>query len=223
MGLVELLALGAFVFALYAQYAVVSTARRFFAVPCRAGVTGSEAAREVLSLAGLRFVRVERVGGFLTDHYDPRAMALRLSPEVYAGSSLGALGVAAHEAGHAVQHMLGYGPFVLRARLAPVAGLGSQAAVPLFLLGMLIGWRGLVDLGLLLFFGAVAFTAVTLPVEFDASRRALEALKDSGLLAPGEEAGVKAVLRAAALTYVAALAVAATQFLRMLALSRRSD
>lgn len=218
------LAVLAFGFALWAQYKVMSAFRRYSRVPAGVGLTGAEVAARILQAAGLYDVRVEPVRGMLSDHYDPRTRTLRLSPEVYGTPSVAALGVAAHEAGHALQHRENYAPLALRNAIVPVAGIGSQLGIWLFVIGMFLGQAGglLMDLGILMFLGVVAFTLVTLPVEFDASRRAVAALQAHGLVTPRELDGVKAVLGAAALTYVAAAASAIVELLRLVAIRNMS-
>jgi Zn-dependent membrane protease YugP len=182
------------------------------------GYTGARAAAELLRRQGLTDVRVERVQGFLADHYDPRRKVLRLSPDVHDGSSLAALGVAAHEAGHALQHHDRYAPLVLRSAVVPLASFGTNAAIILFMIGLVASLPTLMDLGILLFLGYVVFARVTLPVEFNASRRAVALLRGQGFVLPHETAGVRAVLNAAALTYVAAAAMAVLQLLRLVLL-----
>lgn len=219
-----LFVLPAFLFALYAQARVRSAAERFSRVMASIGKTGAQVAEELLRAAGIRDVEVSRAQGYLSDHYDPRQRVLRLSPAVHDGYSLTALGVAAHETGHALQHATGYAPLAFRNRLVPVANLGSQAAFPLFIVGLFMGSGTLMNVGLILFLGAVIFTAITLPVEYNASSRALAALEAGGYLrTEGEMRGARAVLDAAALTYVAALAMALAQLLRMLMLARSRE
>lgn len=213
-----LFVLPAALFSFWAQARVVRAFRRYSRVPARAGLTGAEVAKELLSLAGVRGVRVSAVPGELSDHYNPRARELRFSEAVYGGCSVAALGVAAHEAGHAIQHAVGYGPLALRSALAPAVGFGSRLAVPVVFAGLVLGWEPLLDLGVLLVGAVVVFAAVTLPVEYDASRRALAELEAGGFAAGGELAAVREVLGAAALTYVAALAAAVAQLLRLLLL-----
>ncbi|MCS7236283.1 MAG: zinc metallopeptidase [Armatimonadota bacterium] len=218
------LAVAAFGFALWAQFKVMSAFQRYSRVPAGVGLTGAQVAERILHVAGLYDVRVEPVRGMLSDHYDPRHRVLRLSPEVYGTPSVAALGVAAHEAGHALQHRENYAPLALRNAIVPVAGIGSQLGIWLFVIGMFLGQAGgwLMDVGILLFLGVVAFTLVTLPVEFDASRRAVAALQAHGLVTPRELDGVKAVLGAAALTYVAAAASAIVELLRLVAIRNMS-
>jgi Zn-dependent membrane protease YugP len=219
-----LLAIAGFVFALWAQFKVRSAFGRYSRVPTATGLTGAAAAERVLASYGLRGVRIEPVEGMLTDHYDPRTRVIRLSPEVYGSNSVAALGVAAHEAGHALQHKDNYAPLALRNAIVPVAGIGSQLGIWLFFIGMILGQAGgwLMDVGILLFVGVVAFTLITLPVEFDASRRAVAVLQGNGLITPGESQGVRAVLNAAAMTYVAAAAMAIIELLRLIALRNMS-
>ena len=206
--------------ALYAQFKVTSTFNRFKQVPSRTGLTGAQVARMILDGNGCRDVRIEHVRGSLTDHYDPRDNVLRLSDEVYASRSIAALGVAAHEAGHAIQDAKDYVPMRIRANLVPLANIGSQAATPLFMLGLLFSWEPLLKVGILCFAFAVLFYLVTLPVEFNASGRAVAVLSQSYL--PADEVkGVKAVLSAAALTYVASALQAVLQLLRLVLLANR--
>jgi len=217
----------AFVFSMYAQIRVQSAFASFSKVAAGSGLTGAQAARALLDRNGLREVPVEIVTGRLSDHYDPRTRRLRLSPDVYHGQSLAALGVAAHETGHAAQHGRGYLPLSFRNSLFPVANIGSTMAMPLFFIGLIFGGSAsllLMNLGIVLFTAAVVFQVVTLPVEFNASHRALAMLETSGVLRRGTELdGAGKVLRAAALTYLAATAVSLVTLLRLLLLrgSRR--
>ena len=211
-----ILVLPALFFAMYAQFKVRSTFQRYLRERSYAGLTGQQIARQILNDNGLHNVSVERVGGQLTDHYDPRSGSVRLSAEVYNGTSVAALGVAAHEVGHAVQHARGYAPLALRTNLFPVANIGSQMAIPLFLIGYLVSFDVLMLVGIWFFIAALGFQLVTLPVEFNASKRALGFLDAGGYLNRAEVPKAKAVLNAAALTYVAAVAVSATQLLRLL-------
>ena len=210
--------------ALYAQFKVSSAFNKWKQVPSRTGLTGARIARMILDANGAGDVRIERVQGSLTDHYDPSNNVLRLSDEVYASGSVAALGVAAHEAGHAIQDARDYAPLRIRSTMAPVANIGSMAAVPLFMLGLVFSWEPLLKIGILCFSLAVLFYVVTLPVEFNASGRAVAVLSES-YLPEDEMRGVKAVLSAAALTYVAAALQAVLQLLRLLLLanSRRRD
>ena len=219
-----LLLIPGLILALYAQLKVSSTYARYKKVHSGTGLTGAQIARQILDTNGCGSVRIERVPGSLTDHYDPENGVLRLSEEVYASRSIAALGVAAHEAGHAIQDATDYGPMRIRATLVPVANIGSSAAIPLFMLGLIFSWEPLLKIGILCFSLAVLFYLVTLPVEFNASGRAV-ALLSSGYLPQDEVKGVKKVLSAAALTYVAAALQAILQLLRLvlLAHSRRRD
>ncbi|MBI5836035.1 MAG: zinc metallopeptidase [Candidatus Eisenbacteria bacterium] len=213
-----LLVLPALALALFAQWRVKSTFRRLSEVPSAAGRTGREVAESLLAANGISGVTVQEVPGQLTDNFDPRNRTVNLSEEIYNGTSVAALGVAAHEIGHVIQHEQGYAPIRMRDAIVPVAGLGSNLAFPLFLIGMLFG-RGmgvwLMDLGIALFGMAVLFHVVTLPTEFDASKRALQQLEGRGILASSEIGGARQVLNAAALTYVAAATMALLQLLRL--------
>lgn len=210
--------------ALYAQFKVSSTYNKWKTVRSRSGMTGAQAARIILDGNGCRDVRIEQVPGSLTDHYDPQDNVLRLSSEVYSSSSVAALGVAAHEAGHAIQDAQEYAPLRIRGALVPVANIGSTAALPLFMLGLLASWEPLVNIGIACFALSVLFYVVTLPVEFNASGRAVAIFRE-GSMPDDELRGVKAVLSAAALTYVAAALQAVLQLVRLLLIagSRRRD
>lgn len=203
------------ILALYAQLKVSSTYEKWRREDSVTGLTGAQIARRILDQNGAGDVRVEAVAGKLTDHYDPQDGVLRLSSEVYGSRSIAALGVAAHEAGHAIQDAQDYAPLRIRSSLVPLANIGSGAAVPLFMLGLLFSWQPLVKIGVLCFSLAVLFYLVTLPVEFNASSRAVAVLA-GGYLPEGEVRGVKAVLSAAALTYVAAALQALLQLLRLI-------
>ncbi|NLJ79747.1 MAG: zinc metallopeptidase [Firmicutes bacterium] len=213
-----ILVLPALLLAMYAQFKVNSTFNRYLRERSNAGLTGAQAARRILDDNGLHNVSVEMARGQLSDHYDPRSQTVRLSQTVYGGSSVAALGVAAHEVGHAVQHSRNYLPLGIRNNLFPVANLGSQMAFPLFMLGFLFSFDTLMLVGIWFFVAALVFQIVTLPVEFNASRRAINFLDSGGYLNRAEMPKAKAVLRAAALTYVASTAVAATQLIRLLIL-----
>ena len=184
------------------------------------GITGAQAAAYLLRVNNINDVRIERVSGSLTDHYDPSSKVLRLSESVYGKTSIAAVGVAAHETGHAIQHAVGYGPLVLRSTLVPVANIGSSAGPVLALLGIIFSWNFLLNLGILLFGCAVLFYLVTLPVEFNASSRAVAILGKTGVMSPQELSGVKKVLSAAALTYVASALTAVANLLRLILISR---
>ena len=204
----------AILIALWAQIKVKAAFATYSRVRSSSGITGAEAAAKVLHEADIRDVKIERVGGFLSDHYDPSRKTLRLSPRVYDSNSLAAVGVAAHEAGHAIQHAHNYGPLGLRTALVPTASIGSWLAFPLVLLGILMHAAHLALLGLIVFCAVVLFQLVTLPVEFNASSRAKVALMNTGVIVGREEErGVSAVLTAAGLTYVAAALTAVMQLL----------
>ena len=221
-----ILILPAMLFAMWAQARVQRAFNSCSRIRARSGVTGAEVARDILNRSGLNHVRVEQISGMLQDHYDPRVETLRLSPQVYGSSSLAALGVAAHEAGHAIQHDENYVPLAIRSSLVPIASFGSRLAFPLFLIGLIFSQTGLgwlMTVGIWLFVAAVAFSIATLPVEYDASRRALALLTQGGYVAQEELPYTKEVLSAAGMTYLASTAVALTQLLRLLVLrgSRR--
>lgn len=189
------------------------------------GLTGAEAARRILNAAGITDVQIVPVSGSLTDHYDPRSKTVRLSEDIYGQTSLAAVGVAAHECGHAIQHHIDYAPLSIRSALVPVANFGSTLSWPLFFAGLIFSIQPLLTLGIVLFSFAVLFQLVTLPVELNASSRALHMLESTGILSRDENSGARKVLRAAALTYVAALASSILQLLRLIILAggRRSD
>lgn len=214
--------LPALIFALWAQVNVKSTFSKYSRVPSDRGMTGYDAARLILDKNGLTNVRIEQVSGDLTDHYDPKGNVIRLSETVCGVKTAAAVGVAAHEAGHAVQYAQSYAPIKIRSAIIPVTNLASTAAFPLFLIGILFSFSTLAYIGVLLFGASVVFQLVTLPVEFNASRRAVSALEDSGMSEDSVKAARK-VLTAAALTYVAALASAIGNFLRLLAIAKRND
>jgi uncharacterized protein len=218
----------------WASWRIRATFARYSQVPSRRGLTGADVARRLLDEHGAHDVQIEAVRGSLVDHYDPRTRVLRLSTDVYGSNSVAALGVAAHEAGHALQHAQGYGPIHLRAALVPIASIGSNVSWIMFLVGMLLYasipavGKGLILGGIVLFSAFVLFTLVTLPVEFDASRRAVRALEQGGYLEGEELVGATRVLRAAAYTYLAAALSAILQLLYLLIRSgllggRRSD
>ncbi len=211
---------------IYAQTKIQSTYNRYSKVHNRRGYTGAQTATQLLMDAGIYDVRVERVAGNLTDHYDPTHKVLRLSEGVYDSDSIAALGVAAHETGHAIQHDVGYVPLTLRSIMVPVTNISSRLAMPLILIGLLFSSRSyspLITLGILLFAVAVLFSFVTLPVEFNASKRALDLLESKSFLDSDEIVGARSVLSAAALTYVASAAVALAQLLRLMAIFGRRD
>jgi len=209
--------------ALWAQYKVKSTFAQYSRVASDRGMTGYDAARLILDANGLRDISVTKVAGELTDHYDPSAGQICLSDAVYGVPSAAAVGVAAHEAGHAVQHAVGYVPMQIRSSLVPIANFGSRLSVPLILLGILMAFETLAYAGVILFFATVLFQLVTLPVEFNASRRALEALEGAGTVSAEGLQAAKNVLTAAALTYVTSLLVSVGNLLRLLTIVRRND
>jgi Zn-dependent membrane protease YugP len=216
----------ALIFAFWAQWKVQHTYAKFQKVPAANGMTGRDMAALIMRNNGVQDVVVEPVGGVLSDHYDPRVKKVRLSEHNFYDRSIASVAVAAHEVGHVLQHQQGYVPLQMRSAIAPVAQFGSMLAFPLFFVGFIFGHGSLIwlmDLGILFFTGAVLFQVITLPVEFDASKRALAQLTSSGAVAPQEVAMAKQVLDAAALTYVAAAAMAALQLLRLVILrdSRR--
>ena len=203
-------------FALWAQSRVNSTFSRYSKVHNLRGLTGAQAAEAVLRANGVTNVGIEYVSGKLTDHYDPRTNVIRLSGSVYSSTSVASVGVAAHEAGHAVQYAVGYSPIKLRAAIIPLTQAGATAAFPLILLGLVLNFGALIYVGIAAFALSTVFQLVTLPVELDASRRALQTIQQNGLLTADEYPMAKKTLNAAALTYVAALAVSLAQLLRLL-------
>lgn len=205
---------------IWAQIKVKSTFASYSQKINSRGITGAQAAAYLLRVNNINDVRIERVSGSLTDHYDPSSKVLRLSESVYGKTSIAAVGVAAHETGHAIQHAVGYGPLALRSTLVPVANIGSSAGPVLVLLGIIFSWNFLLNLGILLFGCAVLFYLVTLPVEFNASSRAVAILGKTGVMSPQELSGVKKVLSAAALTYVASALTAVANLLRLILISR---
>lgn len=224
------LVLPAIILAMVAQGKVSSTFNKYSRVPSRIGITGAEAARRIMEQNGIYDVSIERVSGNLTDHYDPSKKVLRLSDSVYSSSSIAAVGVAAHETGHAIQHARGYAPLSLRSLMVPLANIGSRLSMPLILLGLIFSFSSrmgdsLITLGIVLFGLSVVFTVITLPVEFNASKRAIACLGDSRILYEDEIEGAKKVLSAAAMTYVASTAVALANFLRLIVVfgGRRRD
>lgn len=208
---------------MWAQFKLMAAYGRYSRVGLAARLSGAKAAREILDQAGLHDVPVEEVPGHLTDHYDPAKRALRLSSENFHSQSVAAVGVAAHEAGHALQHQVGYAPLQLRAALVPVTQFASYAWIVLLVLGMFLHMSKLVYVGIGVFSIMMLFQLVTLPVEFDASKRAKEQLLRLGIVRPDESAGVSKVLGAAALTYVAALVQSVMQLLYFLNIARSSD
>ena len=221
------------ILSLWASANVNSTFRKYSRQYSARRLTGAEAAQRVLSANGVHGVRIERISGNLTDHYDPSTNVIRLSDDVYANTSTAAIGVACHEAGHAVQYAEGYAPIKLRAAIIPVTNFGSRLAMPLIMLGLVLSFLGnfsytLVYIGIACFGLSLVFQLVTLPVEFNASRRAMLAIEEGGLLTQEEQKGAKKTLKAAAMTYVAATATALAQLLRLLVIfggrnNRRND
>ena len=210
-----ILVLPAIIFAMIAQVKVNTTFNKYSRVRTRRGITGADAARVVLEANGVGGVRIERVSGNLTDHYDPRTNVIRLSDSVYDADTVAAVGVAAHEAGHAVQYAQQYVPIKLRAAIIPVTQIGSSLAMPMIFIGMFVNAFSLIKLGLIFFFMSVLFQLLTLPVEINASNRAIDAIAATQILGEDELPGAQKTLTAAALTYVAALMVALAQFLRL--------
>ena len=228
-----MLMLAATVFSLYAQFKVNSTFQKYATVISYRGRTAADVARKILDSNGLSHIRIEHVAGNLTDHYDPKGNVIRLSDSVYGSSSVAAIGVAAHECGHAVQYGVNYAPIKLRAAIIPVTRIGSGLAMPLIILGILMSTAGSVQsnmgitiayLGIALFSLSTVFQLITLPVEFNASNRALATLQGDGILSDDELKGANKVLSAAAMTYVAALAVSLVNLLRLIGMvNRRRD
>ncbi len=216
------LVLPAFILSLWAQFKVTSNFKKYSKKRTKRGMTGAEAAHAVLRHNGVHGVQIERVKGELTDHFDPRSNVIRLSESVYDNTSVAAVGVAAHEAGHAVQYEMSYAPMRIRAAIIPITNIGSMLSMPLILFGLVLNMTGLINIGIILFGTVVAFQLITLPVEFNASRRAVNALDSSGILDSEELPASKKVLSAAALTYVGALAVSLAQLIRFISMSQRS-
>lgn len=217
------LVLPAVIFAMICSARVQSTFKKYSSVPSASGMTGAQAAQAVLDANGVTGVRIEHVPGNLTDHYDPRTNVIRLSDNVINGTSAAAVGVAAHEAGHAVQHAVGYFPIKIRNAIIPITNIGSKLAIPLFLIGLVLTYYGqqyvwIAYAGLICYAACLLFQLVTLPTEFNASSRALAAIRSSGRFDAQEVSASKKVLSAAAMTYVASLAVTLMTFLRLLVL-----
>ncbi|HID39658.1 MAG TPA: zinc metallopeptidase [Calditrichaeota bacterium] len=215
-----ILLIPAFILAVWAQIRVKSTYKRFQKIRNAHGLNGASVAKHILQTNGIYDVEVESVPGELSDHYDPRSKTVRLSESNFRSDSLAAVAVAAHEVGHAIQHHVGYAPLQLRHSILPVTNLASWAAFPLFFIGFLLNTPFLVQLGIIFFAAVVIFHIVTLPVEFNASSRALVQLEKNGLLVKDEIAGARKVLTAAALTYVAAAVMALIQLIRLILISR---
>ena len=225
------LVLPCLILSLWASSSVNSTFKRYSNQYAMRGISGADAAQRVLAHNGVRGVRIERISGNLTDHFDPKTNVIRLSDSVYNSTSTAAIGVACHEAGHAVQYATHYAPIKLRAAIIPITNFGSKLAMPLILLGVLLSFIGnlsytFIYLGIACFGLSLVFQLITLPVEFNASRRAIRAIDDAGILTKQELIGAKKTLKAAAMTYVAATAVALAQLLRLMVLfggRRRRD
>ena len=217
------LVLPALLFAMWAQFMVKSSFKKYSKQRTSNGMTGAEAANEILKQNGMSSVRIERVSGSLTDHFDPRSNVIRLSENVHDTPSVAAVGIAAHEAGHAIQYATSYAPVKLRAAIIPITNIGSSLSVPLIILGIFLEIAGLITIGIMLFGAVVVFQLITLPVEFNASRRAVSVLGKSGILSKSELPAAKKVLFAAALTYVGALVVSLAQLIRLLAIAKRRN
>jgi Zn-dependent membrane protease YugP len=202
---------------------VKSTFARYNRIDSRSGYTGERAARRILDQNGLFSVRIEKVAGTLTDHYDPRSNVLRLSDSTFSSTSIAAIGVAAHEAGHAIQHDTGYVPNKLRSALVPIANIGSTAGPYLAMFGLILSMQFLLNIGIILFAFAVLFYVITLPVEFNASHRALTVLEEQAMMTEDEIKGARKVLSAAALTYIASALMAFASMIRLILLSRNRD
>ncbi|AWK51318.1 peptidase [Clostridium beijerinckii] len=213
----------AIIISFWAQNKVDSTYRKYSKVRTINGYTGQQVARMMLDEAGLFDVRIEVVNTKLGDHYDPSSRILRLSPDVYAGGTISSAGIAAHEVGHALQHKEKYKPLTIRNSIVPVVNISSNISWVLFFIGILLGFKGLTMLGVILFSAVVVFQLITLPVEFDASTRALNILKSRGILYGDETKNAQKVLDAAAMTYVAATLMAISQLIRLIAISNRDD
>lgn len=214
------------VISMIASAKVKSTYAKYGKVMSRSGLTGTDAARTILDNAGLRHIRIERISGDLTDHYSPKEQVLRLSDTTYNSRSIAAIGVAAHECGHAIQHADHYAPLTIRNSIVPVVNIGSTLSWPMILLGLIFGFTGFLKLGIIFFSFSLIFQIITLPVEFNASSRALRILDDSGMLYGEEISGAKKVLSAAAMTYVAAVIASLLSLLRLIILfggRRRND
>ena len=214
------------VISMIASSKVKSTYAKYGKVGSQRGMTATEAARRILDNAGLQHVRIERIAGDLTDHYSPKEMILRLSDTTINSTSIAAIGVAAHECGHAIQHAEHYAPLSIRNAIVPVVNLGSKLSWPMILVGLLLGFTGFLDLGILLFSFSLIFQLITLPVEFNASSRALKILDNSNMLYGEELRGARKVLSAAAMTYVAAAIATLLSLLRLMILfggRRRND
>lgn len=215
------LVLPAVILSLFAQAKVKSTYGKYARISNFRRITGAQAAANVLNHYGITNVRIEQCSGKLSDHYDPRANVIRLSPEVFSGASIASIGIACHEAGHAAQHAQNYMPIKIRNAVLPVANIGSSAGVLLAVMGFFLGFGLLTDIGIILFASVVVFQLVTLPIEFNASSRALKVIDETGMLQGDEQTGAKKVLSAAAMTYVASLLVSLMSLIRLILRTNR--
>ncbi len=211
-----ILVVPALILSLIAQVSVKSTYKSMSRIQNSRNITGADAAARVLSYYGINNVRIEPVNGELTDHYDPRANVIRLSSKVFSGSSIAAVGIACHEAGHAAQHAQNYSPIKVRNAILPFANIGSSAGIWIAIIGYFLNFGLLIDIGIILFAAVVLFQLVTLPIEFNASLRAMKVIDETGMLNSEEQKGTKKVLTAAAMTYVAALIVSIMSLLRLI-------
>lgn len=216
-----LILIPAIIITIFAQGKISSTYNKYKRIGIRNGYTGAMVARTILDSSGLSYIRIEMVNRELGDHYDPRDKVLRLSPDVYNGTTIAAAGIAAHEVGHAIQDSKSYGPLVLRNSIVPVVNIGSNLSWIFLIIGLLMSNSMFINIGIILFSGAVIFQLVTLPVEFNASNRAIKILGSMNILYSDELDGAKEVLKAAALTYIAAALMAISQLIRLIAISRR--
>lgn len=213
----------AIIISFWAQTKVNSAYSKYSKVRTINGYNGEQVARMMLDEAGLWDVKIEMINTKLGDHYDPSSRILRLSPEVYNGGTISSAGIAAHEVGHAIQHQQGYKPLAIRNSIVPIVNVSSNISWILFFIGIIMGFKGLTTLGIILFSAVVVFQLVTLPVEFNASNRALDILKSKGILYGDEVKGAGKVLDAAAMTYIAAALMSISQLIRLIALSNRDD
>ena len=218
-----LILIPAMIFALFAQINVKSTFNKYSRKNNSRGLTGAEIARKILDANGLYNVRIEHISGSLTDHFSPNENVVRLSDDVYGKSTIASAGVAAHEVGHAIQHSVGYAPIKIRNAIIPVTQIGSSISMPIFIIGIALSFKPLVTAGILLFSAVVFFQLITLPVEFNASRRALNTLESKNILEGDELKGSAKVLRAAAMTYLAGLFSSLASLIRLIAISNRRD
>ncbi len=218
-----LILIPAMIFALFAQINVKSTFNKYSRKNNARGLTGAEIARQILDANGLYNVRIEHISGSLTDHFSPNENVVRLSDDVYGKSTIASAGVAAHEVGHAIQHSVGYAPIKIRNAIIPVTQIGSSISMPIFIIGIALSFKPLVTAGILLFSAVVFFQLITLPVEFNASRRALNTLESKNILEGDELKGSAKVLRAAAMTYLAGLFSSLASLIRLIAISNRRD